>query len=168
MFWDNVARRITAVAVQVGHAEEKGKSNVAKSAYYRSATMLTCTIVEGMVYQLVKKHTRRKRNKITTTEILKKLHQIPQPVFRRKDIFICKKSQKNVYINDNGITFDRLNDFLKNNKIITADEYKKLDYVRTERNKLHLQSLSIKDIGYTKNRFKKVSEPVDFLSKKLF
>ena len=47
------------------------------------------------------------------------------------------------------------------------EEFERLNYVRKERNKFHLQGLSIRDIGYTKMKFKKVSEPADFLSKKL-
>jgi len=56
MFWDNLDRRITAVAIQINHAEKGNVANIAKSAYYRSAIILICTIVEGLVYQLAKKH----------------------------------------------------------------------------------------------------------------
>jgi len=167
MFWENVKRRITAVAIQLGHAEESGISNVAKSAYYRSATVLVCTIIEGMVYQLVRNRTKANKNIITNIEILKKLYQIPPTIFKREDVFICEKTSKDVHIDDNGVTFDKLNNFLKKHKIITPSEFGKLDYVRKERNKLHLQGLSIRDTGYTKNKFNKVSEPADFLSKKL-
>ena len=167
MFWQNAKRRFIAVAIQIGHAQKKGISNVAKSAYYRSATVLICTIVEGMVYQLVKEHTKAKGNIIGNKRELKKLHQIPETIFERKDIFISKESQKDIYIDDKGVTFDKLNKFLKKSKVVTPDEFKKLDYVRKDRNKLHLQGLSRRDTGYTKNKFNKVSEPLDFLSKKL-
>jgi len=167
MFWENVKIRITAVIIQLGHAERIGISNTAKSAYYRSATVLMCTIIEGMVYQLVKDHTKAKGNIFTNIENLKKLHQFPKKIFKQNDIFICKRNQKNVHIDDNGVTFEKLNNFLKKNNIITLNEFKKLDYIRKERNKLHLQGLSTRDTGYTKNKFKKVSEPSDFLTKKL-
>lgn len=167
IFWDNVKIRIAAVAVQLDHAKEKGISNVAKSAYLRAATILICTIVEGMVYQLVKEHTKSQSNKITTTEELKKLHQIPKTIFKRGDIFMCERIEKDVCIDDDGVSFAKLNSFLKKNKIISATEFRKLDYVRKERNKLHLQGLSIRDTGYTMHKVRKVSEPTDFLSKKL-
>lgn len=167
MFWENLKIRITAVAIQLKHAEEKGISNVAKSAYYRSATMLICTIVEGMVYQLVKEYTETNENIISNIGELKKLHQIPKNIFNQENIFICKENQKDIYINDNGVTFEKLNIFLKKKKIINTDEFKKLDYVRKERNKLHLQGLSIRDTGYTKSKFRKISIPADFLTRKL-
>ncbi len=167
MFWENVKIRITAVAIQYGQAQKKDISNIAKSAYYRSATMLASTIVEGMVYQLVKENTKTKRNIISNIKQLKKLHSIPKAIFNRKNIFICKESEKDVHIDDDGVTFDRLNAFLKNKGIITAEEFKKLDYVRVERNKLHLQGLNKRDTGYTKSKLKKASDSIDFLSKKL-
>jgi len=167
MFWENVARRLTAVAIQLQHAEKQGINNIAKSAYYRSATVLICTIVEGMVYQLVKENTTKQSNIISSTEELKKLHQIPNTVFNQDDIFISKRNHKNIHIDDKGVTFEKLNNFLKNKQIITPIEFRRLDYVRKERNKLHLQGLSIRDTGYTKKKFVMAAEPVDFLSNKL-
>ncbi|XOA43047.1 MAG: hypothetical protein ACKKMO_01065 [Candidatus Nealsonbacteria bacterium] len=167
MFWQNAKRRFIAVAIQIGHAQKRGISNVAKSAYYRSATVLICTIVEGMVYQLVKEHTKSRGNIIGNRKELKRLHQIPETVFKCKDVFMCKENQKDIHIDDKGVTFDKLNIFLKKNKIVTAKEFRVLDYVRRERNKLHLQGLNARDIGYTANRINKVSKPLDFLLKKL-
>ena len=169
MFWKNVEIRITAVAILLRQAEKNGVSNLAKSAYYRSATILIGTIVEGMVYHLVKKYTEEKGHIIKKTKELKKLHQIPNNVFQHeKDVFfICKQIESNVHIDDDGVSFARLDDFLLKNKVISKKEFEKLNYVRIERNKLHLQGLSIKDTGYTKTKFKKISEPMDFLTKKL-
>ncbi len=167
MFWKNVEIRITAVAIQLGHAEKKGISNIAKSAHYRSATMLASTIVEGMVYHLAKEYTKRNNNKFSENKEFKKLHEIPTTIFNRKNIFICKEVKNNIYIDDDGVTFNRLNCFLKKRNIITSKEFKKLDYIRKERNKLHLQGLSKRDTGYTKSKFNKVAEAVDFLSKKI-
>lgn len=156
-----------AVGIQIAHAQKKGISNTAKSAYYRSATVLTCTIIEGMVYHLVKKNTDQVGNIIGNRKDFKKLHQLPEKVFQRKDVVICQEIDKKVHINDNGATFEKLNIFLRDKGLITVKEFKKLDYIRVERNKLHLQGLDIADIGYTKTKVNKVSESLNFLVKKL-
>lgn len=168
MLAENLERRITAIAIQLRHAEDRTISNIARSAYYRSAIILMCTIVEGLVYELAKKKSKRTNNVITVKEELRKIHLIPRDVFRRKNIVIAKRTQRRVHIDDDDVSFKRLNDFLKRKSIITEQEYEKLDYVRRERNKLHLQGLRNPDIGYTKQKVKKVSEPVDFLTAKLY
>lgn len=167
MFWENVKRRITAVAIQLTHAEEDGKSNLAKSAYYGSATMLVSTIVEGLVYHLAKKHTTNNGNIVDNLIELKKIHQIPTGILGRNDICLCKSSVKDINIDDDGVTFQRLNRFLRKNTIISEKELRALDYVRKERNKLHLQGLDVQDIGYTKSKFNRVAKPVDFLTRKI-
>ena len=98
---------------------------------------------------------------------LQKLHQIPESVFGLENIFICKEDLLDVDIDDRGVTFEKLNLLLKKDGIITQREFRKLDYVRVERNKLHLQSLNTRDTGYTKRKFNKIAEPLDFLTRKL-
>ncbi|MCP6718000.1 MAG: hypothetical protein KJI70_00430 [Patescibacteria group bacterium] len=166
-FWQNIKRRATAIAVYLEQANKKGISNVAKSAYFRSATVLICTIIEGMVYQLVKMYSKKTGNIVGVKDEFKGLHQIPRNVFKEDAVFICKKIKKNINIDDKGVTFEILNRYLKRNKIITPSEFKQINYVRIERNKLHLQSLDTRDTGYTINKLKKVSKPADLLSKKI-
>ena len=70
------------------------------------------------------------------------------------EICICEKLIKNVHIDDSGVQFGKLNLYLKNNKIINQREYRILDKVRNERNKIHLQGLKFTDTGYTKDKIK--------------
>lgn len=163
MFWDNIKRRLTAVTVQVGHAEERGISNVAKSAYYRSATILVCTVVEGLVYKLARIATKREELTVAEIEEYKRVHKIPRSVFGRDDVVICRTHLKKVHIDDGGVTFKRLNDLLRKKKVINDEVFKQLEYVRKERNKLHLQGLEFSDTGYTKNKLNKATEPLEFL-----
>ena len=168
MFWQNVKRRLTAVAILLRQAEIKGISNTAKSSYYRAATILLCSVIEGMVYQLVKKHTNKAGNIIDKSYDHKQIHKIPNKVFGMgNEICICEKLIKNVHIDDSGVQFGKLNLYLKNNKIINQREYRILDKVRNERNKIHLQGLKFTDTGYTKDKVKGISKPTDFLTNKL-
>jgi hypothetical protein len=168
MLSENLEKRITAITIQLRHADAKGVSTVAKSSYYRAASVLMCTIVEALVYELVRKNTLQNGHIIEQSIEHKQLHKIPLKVFSTpEDVFLCQKVTKDVHLDDNGVTFGKLNIYLKNKGIVTAAEYKSLNYVREERNKLHLQGLRSSDIGYTKSRFDKLSEPLNFLIPKI-
>ncbi|MCB9798528.1 hypothetical protein H6758_02280 [Candidatus Nomurabacteria bacterium] len=168
MFKDNVNRRITAVSVQLSHAEKKGISNVAKSSYYRAAIILLCTIIEGFVYQLVKRSTPKPKHVIDKAREYPIKHKIPaKSLGISTDLYICEKKEKEISIDDKGVTFGRLNLYLKDKSIISESQYKILDKVRTERNKIHLQSLESNDTGYTKKKFNELAKSLDFLLKKL-
>lgn len=167
IFWENLERRIIAMAIQLNHTEKPGVSNMAKSSYYRAAIILLCTAIEGMVYQLVKKHT-QPNNSLGQTKHFQELHRIPQNIFGSPGIFcLCEQVKKNIHIDDNGVGFGKLNLFLKNKQLITEGEYEMLDLVRIERNRIHLQGLSNDDTGYTKTKFNKISKTLEFLLKKL-
>lgn len=167
MFWPNVKKRITAVAVQLAHARKPGISNTAKSSYYRSATLLYYTIVEGAVFELAKKHT-APHYLIDEVKKFKEVHKLPKHISGTlTELYICEKIKEEIHIQDSGVTFGRLNLFLKHKGIISTEEYKKLEYIRKERNKLHLQGLNSLDIGYTKNKFNRTADSLNFLLKKL-
>ena len=166
MFWANIRRRIIATVVQLRHAETN-KNRTAKSSYYRAAIMIACTIVEGLVYQLVKEDTRDKNNIVGSDTKNKILHIIPMTVLNRENIFIGEKEEKKMRIDDRGVTFELLNLYLKKNSLVSLKEFKKLDNVRIERNKIHIQSIDTSDIGYTKRRFNYLAEPIDFLTRKI-
>lgn len=164
MFWENVSRRVTAVAVQLGHADKKGISTVAKSAYYRSGTILICTIVEGMVYELAKKHTAHKGHIVGKTVEHQQLMKIPRDIFNTpEEVFLCQKVTKDLHIDARGVDFGKLNIFLKNEGVLTISQYRQIDAVRRERNKIHLQGLSTHDTGYTREKMRKMSNPITFL-----
>lgn len=167
MFWRNTTRRLTAIAVQLGHARNPKINTVAKSSYYRSATLLLHTIIEGAVYQLVKKHAAPSHN-LEKIKEHKKLHEIDKSVFgTTEDVYICEKVVKDLHIDDNGVTFAKLNLYLKHKGIITSTQYRNLESIRKERNKLHLQGLTTSDTGYTKKKFSKATKTLDFLFKKI-
>ena len=171
MLWSNVERRINAVARLLEHAEATGVGNVAKSSYYRSAIILLCTVVEGMVYELVKKHTSSPRHVISKAIKYIEKYKISSidraSNFNFENLFICEKLENEISIDGKGADFGKFNLHLKNHHIISESEYKTLDWVRNERNKLHLQGLNTPDTGYTKTKIEKIGKIISFLGEKI-
>lgn len=168
MLWVNIKRRLVAVGIQVEHGEKKGISNTAKSSYYRSAIILSCTIVEGMVYELVKKSTAHVGNIVGSSLDHKERLKFPKAAFGiTQDIIFCEKVRKDTHIDDKGVDFGKLNIYLKNNGIVTSDEFALLNWIRLERNKIHLQGLSTPDTNYTKRKIEKIGKAVVLLVSKL-
>ena len=160
-FLENFVRRTTATIVQVNNTKRKGVSNVAKSSYYRSAIILTCSIVEGFVFQLAKTYSKKNKNIIEEISELRIIHDIPENVFNKKDIVIAEKQKRKVIISENGnISFRKLNNYLKKEKVVSQKLFSQLEMVRKERNKIHIQSLKGKDTGYTKSKLIQVSKPI--------
>jgi hypothetical protein len=168
MLWDNVDRRISAAARLLAHAEIAGVGNTAKSSYYRSAIILLCTVVEGMVYELVKKHTTPPNHIFNTNTKYIEKYKIPLGVLGNTDpLFIFVKKEENVSINDKGADFGKYIMYLKNHNIVTKTEYQNLNWSRLERNKIHVQGLTTPDTGYTKAKIEKIGKIISFLEKKI-
>ncbi len=168
MLWSNVEKRINAATRLLEHTELAGLGNTAKSSYYRSAIILLCTVVEGMVYELVRKHTSPPSHTFYDSVKYKEKHKLPATdIGSSEDLFICTKIQENVSINDKGADFGKFNIYLKNHKIITQREYSALNWARNERNKVHLQSLNTPDTGYTKAKINKIGKIISFLESRI-
>lgn len=167
-FWENVRRRITAIVFLYNQAESQNISNRAKSAYYRAATLLAGSVIEGLVYQLAKITSAAENNVLEKHNKKVEIHRIPGAVFgMNQDIVICKNQKESMCIDDNGVDFGKLNLYLKNKGVISTKEYRALDVVRRDRNKIHVQGLEKDDVGHTKTRFNKMTMPADFLTKKI-
>ena len=168
MLWVNIQRRLVAVGIQVEHAETGGISNTAKSSYYRSAIILSCTVVEGMVYELVKKSTTHIGNIVGSSFEHKERSKFPKAAFGiTQDIIFCEKVRKDTHIDDSGVDFGKLNIYLKNNRIVSDKEFALLNWIRLERNKIHLQGLSTPDTNYTKAKVEKIGKAIVLLVSKL-
>jgi hypothetical protein len=165
MFWDNIRRRIVAASIQLLHAEKPGISNLAKSSYYRSASIILSTVVEGLVYHLAEKRIGVVGGGIYELVEYKQVHKIPMGALGLgHELFFCKRERRDVGVTEIGATFDKLNQYLKKDGTITRSEFKELDWVRKERNRLHIQGLDSTDIGYTKAKVDRISNPISFLT----
>ncbi len=169
MIWDNVERRISAAARILEHTEAPGISNIAKSSYYRSAIIILCTVVEGMVYELVKKHTTAPEHLvILKSKTYKFRHKIPNSVFGGVSNFaICEEVNEDISIDDTRLDFGKFNIYLKNKKHVTVSQFNILNSIRLERNKIHVQGLNSPDTGYTKLKIEKIGKALNFLESKI-
>lgn len=167
MLWGNIDRRARAVGYLLALTETK-VSNSVKSSYYRSAILLISSIVEGLVFELVRQSTRDNGHVLWQTKDHQKRHEIPASVFgTARSLMICEPTPKDVKITDNGVDFGKLNLYAKNKGLVSEKEYKMLNKVRLERNRVHLQLMTTPDTGYTRNKVEMVSKPLPFLVKKL-
>jgi len=143
IFFKNIERRIIDIAVQVKHASQNGISNQAKSGYYRFAILLACTIVEGLLFRLVKNNLDKTGGKMGESIIYKYPHNIPPRYLKEKTVLCI---QEKVEINlSNQTKFSDLIEYSSKNKLIANKEKIKLTNIMRLRNKIHLQSLKEKD-----------------------
>lgn len=164
---ENVIRRLTAVSILLKPTTENNLSNVAKSSYYRAAIIFTCSVVEGLVYELVKQYSQKDLFIISSKDEYKGDQQISDKLTGRTDLYLCQKVKKDVMFNDSGVNFVHHNKYLKDQKIINQSEFNLLEKIRDERNKIHIQVLNLKDTGYTKKKVNVCTKPILFLIKKL-
>jgi hypothetical protein len=86
-------------------------------------------VLEAMVYDLVKESTKITGYILGTVIEHKERHKISSKVFATSgDLLICEKVKKYIHIDDAGVDFGKLIIFLKNKRIITDTEFKKIDW----------------------------------------
>ncbi len=109
----NITRRIKAVAIQTAQAERPGISTTAKSCYYRAAIILTCTIVEALVCEIVRAHSKKNKFSIEKTQTFKKIHKFPRKVFNKDNYWVVEVYTENINQIDSATKFQTLNNYLK-------------------------------------------------------
>lgn len=170
MLVQNISRRIDSVVNILSNLTKPRISNTEKSSYYRSALILLYTIVEGLTYEYARKSTAHLGHVIGEKTNHKQRMLIKKKIFSSQgDFCICEKIKSNILISDtNGdADFGKLILFLKNNSMISKKEYSLINWVRTERNKIHLQGLSLPDTGYNKLKLKKTNKAIQILMRKI-
>lgn len=165
MLLANVLRRFRVAGFLIESAG-KARGNTKKSDFYRPAMIVICSIVEALVYELIRRNTTSPDHIIESTNIHSELTSIKGTTLALShDIFLCKKNKKDLKLDD--ADFGKMVVFLRNRKLVTYPKYKQINWVRTERNKIHVQGLKGKDIGYTKEKTDRVGEAIDYLLGKL-
>lgn len=167
MFLTNLKRRITAVAILISQVEKKGISTTAKSAYCRAAIILICSIIEGLVYHIVKKSIGSSPYIIEKRNNYIQLQDLGSNINSEKKLCVCEKKNVDISIDDTSVGFGKLILYLKNKKIVTEKQYIVLEKVRKERNRIHVQSLESPDTGYSKKKMILISSALPILISKL-
>jgi len=164
---ENIHRRTIAAGHMIEHAEEVSISTARKSAFFRSASILLTTVIEGMIYEFVKKNS-TSPHVISQRNDYRELHKLPSSLFSLSlPVYLCEKNKVDLNLDDNDVGLGKMIIYLKNNHLITPNEYKLLNWARIERNKIHPQSLSSKDTGYTKVKIDKLGKVIEFLVDKI-
>lgn len=163
----NLQRRLLAIATYFLLVENRNISGKARSDYNRAIMLLSASVVEGLVCFLILK----KNNWVSPVIYVDKkreiVYSVPQQIFGVANIAICKLQNIDVVLSDRDCNFDKMNKFCKNKGYISETEYRRLDYVRKKRNKIHVHSLVSEDIGYTGKTNSLIGEAMDFLIAKL-
>lgn len=164
IFLKNIERRIIDIVVQINHASQSGISNQAKSGYYRFAILLACTIVEGLLFELVKKNLAETGGNMGTAINYKYPHNIP-PGYLVERAVLCIQEKTDIKLT-NQTKFSELIKYSSENKLVSKQEKFKLEKMMRLRNKIHLQSLEEKDSGYTKQKLDDIFSIIDYLVRK--
>lgn len=168
MIWENILRRFNAVGVLTKNVRVVGLSNTQKSSFYRSILIILHTIVEGLVYEIVKKNTISPNHYFDDSYKYSEICKIKSTVLQtNSDVHLYRKEKFKLKISDEGATFVRLNLFLKHHQIITEQQYNSIEWVRRERNKLHIQGLNDHDTNYTEAKVKRTAKIIKFLMTKV-
>lgn len=164
-FAENFERRVAAITIQLDHAEDSGVSTKAKSSYYRSAIILLCSLIEAVTFLVVRKNVPASKV-IKTTKYYNPVQGLSEHALgTQKKLHICECKYKDLKIED--ATFGELLIFLKNKTVLSTTEYKLLNSVRIERNKIHMQGVDGHDTGYTKRKFNNLSRALPIILKKI-
>lgn len=162
-------RRLDAVKCLAVHVRGiRGLSTKEKSSYYRSILIILSSIVEGVVYEVVKKNTNAPDHVFESSVKYSEVCKIkPTVLGTASDVHLYRRQNVGRKIDDEGATFARYNLFLKHKRIINERQYKTLDWVRDERNRLHIQGLTNSDVNYTDAKVKRVGRALRFLMSKV-
>ena len=124
-----------------------------RSGYYKASLLLVASVVEAAVFLIVKDFYYNNPDVIDYRNeySYRFLHRLAPELFKEKeDVFGIYKKEKKMFVWKDDISFQSLNQIGLKHKIFARSLYNKLERVRLQRNKIHLQSLRERDHKYTK------------------
>lgn len=169
MIWRNILRRLDAVRCLLGYVKGlRGLSTKEKSSYYRGILIILYSIAEGMVYEIVRKNTTVPKHIFDKTVKYTEVTKIKATVLgTTTDVHLYRRQNIDLGINDDGANFSRLNLFLKHKRLVNQKQYNTLEWIRRERNRLHVQGLANSDVNYTDAKVQRTSRALKFLMTKV-
>ena len=130
-----------------------------RSGYYKASLLLVASAVEAMVFMIVKQFCTKNPDTVTyrPTYTYRPLYRLPISFLKNKDtsIALCEE-RKESFVWKDIIDFQSLNQIGLKYKVFSQGLYNTLEKVRTQRNRIHLQSLQEKDHKYTKRDVERV------------
>jgi hypothetical protein len=163
---DNVNWNVELIANQLKHAQlAKGR---ARSGYYKLAVIIGASIVEAFVHLLL-------LNNIKDGEVLRtgkketyECSPLPKNFYRvpGEELVIAKRRDEIISIKGN-TDFVILNRVCLEKGLFTKRFFRKVEAVRTIRNKVHIQGLGYVDRSYTRHDVEKIAMIANELLNKL-
>lgn len=162
----NTLRRFRSVVAYIV-LSDKTRSNILKSDYNRAAVMLACSIVEGLVCDLILERSHPDLDPVIALKTLyKEPHALPSSLVPG-DVFIGKRGTEEIKLSDRECTFGRMNELCRDQGWISAPEFRRLTYVKDKRGEMHLHTLKKDDVGYTSRTLNLIAEAADFILNKI-
>jgi hypothetical protein len=161
----NIRRRIQDAAIFETILLQPGISNKLKSAYNRALSITACSIVEALIFMLIRDHTGEENPIIWTKKEIRVAEELPTILRTDPKHLIGKRADTPMRLVDS--QFDDMIDFCEREDLFSAAEAKDAHYVRKIRNKIHLHKVTGADLGYNSVQTKKVEKVVNMVLNKL-
>lgn len=162
-FEQNVRWNIEQIAVQFGHAQKvKGR---ARSGYYKTAIILTASVVEALAFKILSKST----IEMPLMDWQCKNSALLSEFYQSKNgckLSLCERFRP-VFKLERNTDFKKVNEVCLKLKIFSKKFFEKIEKVRELRNKIHIQGLNNIDRSYTKKELEFVSSVMNELLNKI-
>ncbi|MFA5413250.1 MAG: hypothetical protein WC348_01790 [Patescibacteria group bacterium] len=163
-FKRNVLWNLEQVAVQVGHAEKVRTR--ARSGYYKAAIILAAAIVEALVYKILEQNNTLKMPLEDWRCIRSNFLSQRYKSDKGERLSVCERIRPQFELNKQ-TDFKKVNEVCLALKIFPKKIFKKIEKIRTLRNKIHIQGLDNIDRSYTKHELEFISSVMDELLSKI-
>ncbi|MCE9585062.1 hypothetical protein K8Q94_00350 [Candidatus Nomurabacteria bacterium] len=156
----NIEWHIELIAIQISHAKKvKGR---ARSGYYKMATILGATIVEGLVHAILQNKLGIDGVIFTGKKISYDCCELPKRFSEKEQLAICKRKDEKIELKKNP-DFAVLNNTCLKERLFSKEVFNRVEDVRKTRNKIHIQGLDHIDRSYTNNNVEKIAKTVNRL-----
>lgn len=165
---DNLIRRLRDAVVYTNLAEKSGISTTAKSAYLRAAIMVHASIVEGLVFWVIRKQAGLMNPSVGKYTQHKNVQKIINPTFSGfPGLALIMDEEKDIFLESRQCGFEVMNKYCLEKGIVNQREFQKLEYVRKKRNVIHIHTLNGSDRGYTSAVLNRMNQAIDVMISKL-
>lgn len=167
ILFQHIENTASEIAVLLYHAEQvQGK---ARTTYYRSAVFLSGSIVEAVLYELIRQNIDAQpelKNRKTRSNY-RKIHTLPERVMSDKRLIICEEEVLPFQLYKQ-TSFKDMNEFALKASLITSSLFNTLEAIRKKRNEIHLHALSSTQRSFTKKDIERTANALHLLLKRLF
>lgn len=144
----NIYTTMDDVYTLLYHSDEVGTR--AKTVYYKTSALLLASVVEALVYHYIERcsadNTAIRTN--TGKKRLKKITKLGQAdLGTSKHIWLTEEVDE-LNFSSTLINSKDMNEFCLHNKLVSHSLFRKLEYSRTKRNQIHLQTLDTSHRSY--------------------